>query len=86
VWTASTDGCARLWDPVTGKERCRLLNLDAGKNWLVVTPEGFFDGSEDAWKCVTYRVSGTVKLIDDDATRRRFHRKGLLAEICKEAK
>ena len=49
----------------------RLYSLDAGKDWLVVTPDGLFDGSEGAWKFVTYREPGTLKLID--ATRRRFH-------------
>jgi WD40 repeat protein len=83
AWTAATDGTTRLWDPVTGKERCRLYSLDRGKDWLVTTPAGFFDGSEAAWRLVTYRVPGTLKLIEDDATRRRFHRPGLLAQIWK---
>ena len=38
LWTASPDGTTRLWDPATGKERCRLYSLDAGKDWLVATP------------------------------------------------
>ena len=40
LWTASKDGTTRLWDPATGKERCRLYSFDAGKDWLVVTPDG----------------------------------------------
>jgi len=83
LWTASADGTARLWDPATGKERCRLYSLDAGKDWLVVTPEGLFDGSPGAWPFVAYRVPGTLKLLDDDATRKRFHRLGLLAKVWK---
>jgi WD40 repeat protein len=82
LWTASP-GAARLWDPATGKERCRLYVFDAGKEWLVVTPDGSFDGSEGAWRFVTYRVPGTSRVVDDDATRRRFHRPGLLAQIWK---
>ncbi len=81
VWTASEDGTTRLWDPATGKERCRLYTFDAGKDWLVVTPDGRFDGSAGAWRFVAYREPGTLKLIDDDATRKRFHRPGLLAEV-----
>jgi len=77
LWTASADGTARLWDPVTGKERCRLYSFHAGKDWLVVTPDGHVDGSEGALGFVTYRVPGTLKLLDDDAIRRRFHRPGL---------
>ena len=87
VWTTALNDCTtRLWDPATGKERCRLYSLDAGKDWLVVTPDGCFDGSEGAWKFVTYRVPGTLKLLDDDATRKQFHRPGLLAKIWKGEK
>jgi WD40 repeat protein len=81
LWTAGNDGATRLWDATTGKERCRLYSFDSGKDWLVVTPDGFFDGSEGAWQFVAYRVPGTLNLADDDVTRRRFHRPGLLAKI-----
>src|SRR6185295_6300304 len=74
LWTASLDGSTRLWDPATGKERCRLYSLDAGKDWLVVTPDGLFDGSPGAWKFVAYRVPGTLNLLYDEATLKRFHR------------
>jgi WD40 repeat protein len=86
LWTASRDGSTRLWDTATGKELCALLSMDGGKDWLVVTPEGYFDGSAGAWKLVTYRVPGTLKLVDDDATRKQFHRLGLLARVLKGEK
>jgi WD40 repeat protein len=83
LWTASEDGTVRLWDPASGKERCRLYSLNAGKDWLVVTPAGLFDSSEGARRFVAYRVPGTLTLVDDDATLRRFHRPGLLARVWK---
>ena len=43
VWSASPDGSVRLWNPGTGRERCRLYAFDRGREWLVVTPDGFFD-------------------------------------------
>src|SRR5262249_39736316 len=81
AWTVSFDGTLRIWDVATGKERCRLYSCDAGKDWLIVTPEGLFDGSEGAARLVVYRVPGAQKLVDDDATRRRFHRPGLLSKV-----
>jgi hypothetical protein len=81
LWTASANGPTRLWDLSMGKERCRLYLLDGGKDWLVVTPEGLFDGSPGASRFVAYRAPGTLTLLDDDATRRRFHRPGLLAQL-----
>jgi hypothetical protein len=83
LWTASDDGTVRLWDVATGKERCQLHSLGAGTDWLVVTPDGRFDGSAGAWRYVAYREEGTRTLLDDDATRERFHRPGLLAEVWK---
>ncbi len=86
VWTTSADGTTRLWDAATGKERCRLYAFDRGKEWLVVTPDGSFDGSEVARRFVAYREPGTLKLHDDAATRKRFHRPGLLTLVWKGEK
>jgi hypothetical protein len=69
-----------LWDPATGKERCQFYSFDAGADWLIVTPEGTFDGSPGAWRFVTYRVPGTLTL-SDEATRKQFHRPGLLTKV-----
>ena len=35
---------------------------------------------------VAYRVPGTLKVVDDEATRKQFHRPGLLALILKGEK
>jgi WD40 repeat protein len=83
LWTTSNDCTTRLWDTATGKERLRLYTFDAGKDWLVVTPDGLFDGTPDVWCIVAYRVPDTLKLLEDDTTRRRFHRPGLLAKVWK---
>jgi WD40 repeat protein len=81
AWTASFDGTTRLWDTASGKELCALLSFEAGKDWLVVTPEGFFDGSPGAGKRLAYRERGTNKVLNDDATRRKFYRPGLLGAL-----
>lgn len=86
LWTTSTDRSIRLWDTATGKERCRIYSLNMSDDWLVVTPDGRFDGSSNAWRFVAYREPGTLKLLEDDATRKRFHRPGLLAQVLKRGK
>jgi WD40 repeat protein len=82
LWTSTGGGSVRLWDVKNGQELCRLYSgAGDSAHWLVTTPDGHFDGSPDAWKHVTYRVAGTAAVFDDDATRRTFHRPGLLARI-----
>jgi uncharacterized protein (TIGR03067 family) len=86
LWTGSSDGTTRLWRADSGKELCALLTLDRGNDWVVLTSDGLFDGSKGALKHVTYRTVGTRDLIDDDATRKKFHRPGLLAQLLKGEK
>jgi hypothetical protein len=50
---------------------------------LVVTPDGYFDGSAGAWAYVAFREEGTLTLRKDDATRKQFHRAGLLGKVMK---
>lgn len=77
------DGTARLWDAVAGKELCQLISLDAGKDWLVVTPEGYFDGSPNAARFVSYRIAGTLEFVPLERYRKQFDRPGLLALVMK---
>jgi hypothetical protein len=56
----------------------RLISLDGGKDWLVVSPDGFFDGSKGGWRYVSYRRAGTLELVDDEASLQRFYRPGLM--------
>jgi WD40 repeat protein len=82
AWTAAPwEGTTRLWDTNSGKELCALVSFDSGKDWLVVTPEGFFDGSQGAWKRMSFRETGTGKVLNDDAIRKKFHRPGLLGTL-----
>jgi WD40 repeat protein len=86
LWTASQDGTTRLWSTATGKELCTLFSLDAGKEWLVLTPDGYFDGSPDACQRMTWRQAGSPQVIDDEATRKRYYRPGLLGLLVKGEK
>jgi WD40 repeat protein len=83
LWTGSKDGSTRLWDAGSGRELCRLLSLDDGKDWLVVTPDGFYDGTKGAWRYVAYRTVGTLQLVEDAATLQSFYRPGLLGLLLK---
>jgi WD40 repeat protein len=79
--TGSSDGSAILWDAKTGKESLRLLSLDAGQDWVVVTPDGLFDGSAGGRNKVSYRVGGGLTVVPVDRFFKDFYHPGLLAAI-----
>jgi WD40 repeat protein len=86
LWAAYDDGTTRLWNALTGQELCSLISLDGGKDWLVVSPDGFFDGSKGGWRYVSYRRAGTLELADDEATLKRFYRPCLMGLLIKGEK
>jgi hypothetical protein len=65
---------------------CSLVGLDGGKDRLVVSPDGFFDGSKGGWRYVSYRRAGTLEVVDDEATLQRFYRPGLMGLLVKGQK
>ena len=79
--TGGGDGTTRLWDTVATRELCRLISIDAGKDWLVVTPEGLFDGSINARSFVAYRVAGTIDFVPLERFQQKYYQPGLLASI-----
>ncbi len=81
-WLASAgrDGSTRILDPQTGEALAMLVSLREGGEWLVVTPDGLFDGSAAAWDKILWRFSqnetAPVELFFSE-----FYHPGLLAEI-----
>ena len=78
--TGSADGTVRLWDVATGQELVRLISFYRN-NWLAVTPEGLFDGSETGIKQGTYRLRGQRDPVPLEELVDAFHWPGLLAAI-----
>jgi len=82
VATGSLDGTTRLWDIVTGRELVRLYSFHSGADWLVVTPEGFFDGSEEGRESLAFRVGDNENSSVAAAEMpQRYHCPGVLARI-----
>ena len=79
--TSSDDGTIRLWDIATGEQVCSLLSFGEGKDWLVVTPEGLFDGSPGGREKVMYRVGDGLDVVPVDRFFQDFYYPGLLAAI-----
>jgi WD40 repeat protein/uncharacterized caspase-like protein len=47
--TSSADGTVRLWDAKTMSPLATLVSFATSPDWLVVTPDGLFDGTPAAW-------------------------------------
>jgi WD40 repeat protein/uncharacterized caspase-like protein len=61
------NGKLNLYELKTGKLLASLIAMDE-MDWLVITPQGFFDGTPNAWRQLTWRFNhntfdyGTVEL------------------------
>jgi len=79
--SASFDGTARLWDVATGEELAAFIGLNFAKDWLVVTPDGLFDGSRIGREMVSFRFGSGLKVVPVDRFFQDFYRPGLLNEL-----
>ncbi|HSB08069.1 MAG TPA: caspase family protein [Blastocatellia bacterium] len=60
VVSGSDDGSARLWSAQTGELVATLVSVNKGDDWLVVTPDGLFDGSPAGWNQILWRFSPAI--------------------------
>jgi WD40 repeat protein len=77
-------GVLHVWDVATADKLCRMIAL-AGDDWLIVTPEGLFDGSPAGIKRVRFRIhdGGGESVVSPEKLKTDFHRLGLLAQLLK---
>jgi WD40 repeat protein len=61
--SGSADGTTRLWDIAAGKEIARFISFTDGE-WIVVTPEGYFNASPNGAKHLNVRTGNDVSSID----------------------
>jgi WD40 repeat protein len=77
VLTGLVDGTVAVWERASGRELVRLISLDQGQDWLVVTLEGLFDGSTNGRGKVCYRSGKGNNVGPNDS----FYYPGLLAAV-----
>ena len=79
--SGSEDASMKLWDVAAGRELASLFSMDQ-QDWLVLTPDGLFDGSPAAWNQILWRFSSNlfdvapVELFFND-----YYHPGLLADL-----
>lgn len=76
-----------IWNPDTGEKLATLINLTGSINseyndWLVVTPDGLFDGSPSGWNQILWQFRGnTFDVTPGETFFNEFYYPGLLGEI-----
>jgi WD40 repeat protein/uncharacterized caspase-like protein len=82
------DGEIYLWDTQSGELVATLValkgtNANSGStDWLVVTPDGLFDGSPSAWGQILWRFGqSTFNVVPVETFFNEFYYPGLLSEI-----
>jgi WD40 repeat protein len=58
--SGSDDTTIKLWEVESGEPLATLSSFDDGRDWLVTTPEGLFDGSPGAFRQVRWRFSESL--------------------------
>lgn len=80
--SASEDGSTFLWDTKTGEHLLTLISLDDGSEWMVVTPQGLFDGTPVTWNQILWRYNQeTFNVAPIEWFFNEFYHPGLLADI-----
>ncbi|MGB8507107.1 MAG: caspase family protein [Pyrinomonadaceae bacterium] len=79
--TTSENSKTIIWDVASGEEIATLLTF-GDNDWLVITPDGLFDGSPAAWNKVLWRFSNALyDVAPAEAFFSDFYYPGLLTEI-----
>jgi WD40 repeat protein/uncharacterized caspase-like protein len=80
--SASDDGGTFLWDTNTGEHLLTLISLDDGGEWMVVTPQGLFDGTPVSWNQILWRYNqDTFNVAPIEWFFNEFYYPGLLADV-----
>ena len=89
VVTRGQDGNKYVWDIETGEQLATLVGLgslgffaNTNSDWLVVTPDGLFDGSPAGWNHILWRFSqNTFDVEPVETFFNEFYYPELLADI-----
>ncbi len=87
ISSASDDGSIIIWKQKDGERLSTLISLKNSAEWLVVTPEGFFDGSQSAWEQLSWRFDkSTFNVKPVEVFFSEFWSPGLLADLLNDRK
>ncbi len=80
--SAGDDGSTFLWEASTGEHLLTLISLDDGGEWMVITPQGIFDGTPVSWNQILWRYDhDTFNVAPIEWFFNEFYYPGLLADV-----
>lgn len=80
-YSFGSSGELHLCEWQTGRVIVSLIGIDE-TDWLVATPEGFFDGSPAAWKRILWRFNNdTFNYVPLESFFNEFYHPGLLQDV-----
>jgi WD40 repeat protein len=74
-------GASCLVDLATGSELVQIVRFAGGDDWIAVTPEGLFDGTENGRKRVFFRIGNSNQLVNVDRFFQDYYYPGLIRDI-----
>ena len=80
LFTCSQDATTKIWRASDGVEVATMTLLGDG-DWMVVAPDGLFDGSPAAWQQIIWRFGDTLDIAPVELFFADFYYPGLLADI-----
>jgi WD40 repeat protein len=75
ILSSGTDSSVRFWDVSTGEETAMMVGFEDGE-WLVITPNGYYNSSEKGDKYLRVSVGGKLNTISQ--LRESFYRPDLV--------
>ena len=85
--SASEDGSLMIWNAAGCENLATLVSSKKNDDWLVVTPGGFFDGSQSAWEQLSWRFeNNTFNVKPVEIFLKEFWQPGLLAQVVNSGK
>lgn len=82
IASGGEDAAVKIWSPNADRPLSTLVSFNDSADWLVITPEGVFDGSPEAWRAILWRFKGnTFDVAPVEAFFNEFYYPGLLAEV-----
>ena len=83
--SASDDGSIIVWKTADARRMATLISIKDTSDWLVVTGEGFFDGSPASWNQLSWRFeTNTFNVKPVEVFFNEFYSPGLLADLFKD--